>query len=317
MNELITTEPEYEQLKREIEVLRRQVTKLTQERDELRYHICPEIQAEYDKKVGILENQIFAMMVKCAMLRRQIEYVQAAMNREEEPDYKEAEKKVEEEFQQYEEDMHDRAERINNAKEHSKKAEEQQKKWEEEQAERKKEREEKEDTKEEDTKGDNSDTPESTVDDEEYKSFQDELKKRYRKIVKALHPDMNPNQTEEEKQMFREAVEAYKEGDLDKLREISSIIDGNEDEEDKSDNKTQDIEKLRRIYEELKRTVEVVSQEIEAIKNSFPYTAKEFLQDEEAVEERRQELEKELSEYNDAYDELELRLKNMREGVAS
>lgn len=97
MNELIITEPEYEQLKREIEALRRQITKLTQERDELRYHICPEIQAEYDKKVGILENQIFAMMVKCAMLRRQIEYVQAAMNREEEPDYKEAEKKVEEE----------------------------------------------------------------------------------------------------------------------------------------------------------------------------------------------------------------------------
>lgn len=58
MNELITTEPEYEQLKREIEALRRQITKLTQERDELRYHICPEIQAEYLRGVQYQKNII-------------------------------------------------------------------------------------------------------------------------------------------------------------------------------------------------------------------------------------------------------------------
>lgn len=47
-----------------------------------------------------------------------------------------------------------------------------------------------------------------------------ELKKLYHKIVKALHPDINPDVSQAQVQLFDNAVSAYKNGDLNTLRII-------------------------------------------------------------------------------------------------
>lgn len=51
-----------------------------------------------------------------------------------------------------------------------------------------------------------------------------EIKKIYRNIVKALHPDLHPEVTPAQVQLFQNAVEAYEHGDLNSLRIISTMV---------------------------------------------------------------------------------------------
>ena len=52
-----------------------------------------------------------------------------------------------------------------------------------------------------------------------------ELKQLYRQLVKAWHPDMNPNLGPEYAQLFERAVQAYRNGDLVTMR-ILAVIQG-------------------------------------------------------------------------------------------
>ncbi len=58
-----------------------------------------------------------------------------------------------------------------------------------------------------------------------------ELKSLYRKIVKILHPDMNPEITEAQMKLFEHAVSAYENGDLPALRIINEMIGSSFDSE--------------------------------------------------------------------------------------
>ena len=53
-----------------------------------------------------------------------------------------------------------------------------------------------------------------------------ELKSLYRKVVRALHPDLNPDVTPEQIELFYHAVDAYKAGDLRLLRAIETMVLG-------------------------------------------------------------------------------------------
>lgn len=51
-----------------------------------------------------------------------------------------------------------------------------------------------------------------------------ELKKLYRMVMKALHPDLNPDASPAQIQLFHNAVKAYESGDIAALRIISEMI---------------------------------------------------------------------------------------------
>lgn len=124
--------------------------------------------------------------------------------------------------------------------------------------------------------GDGTSGGRSAEDGPEFKSRADEMRHLYRKIVKRLHPDMNPDATQEEKELFIRASEAYQNGDLETLREIASRLDA-EGPEEVFENTEEGLEKLRKIVENLKRSVFILKEEIQTIKEAFPYNQKDFL----------------------------------------
>lgn len=121
------------------------------------------------------------------------------------------------------------------------------------------------------------------------------FKKLYRKIVKALHPDINPDVSEAQVQLFDNAVSAYKNGDLNTLKIIGEMVGNCPLPEQHKDALTQ----LNEEKERLQNLLKVIRDSIEQIKSKYPYTMKEIIEDEEQTEQKKKELENILSQYNE------------------
>lgn len=122
-----------------------------------------------------------------------------------------------------------------------------------------------------------------------------ELKKLYRKIVKALHPDINPDVSETQVNLFDNAVSAYKNGDLGTLRIIGEMVGNSPLPEQHKDALTQ----LNKENERLQNLLNAIRDSIEQVKSEYPYTMKEIIEDEEQTEQKKKELENILSQYNE------------------
>ena len=125
-----------------------------------------------------------------------------------------------------------------------------------------------------------------------------ELKTLYRQIVKDLHPDLNPDLPEAKQELFNNAVQAYKNGELETIRTISLIASDEIPAYEKEDVRVQLLKDRERILERSSR----VRIAIEVIKEDFPYNMKDILESEEAIEERMKELEQGLVEFKEAVD---------------
>ena len=127
--------------------------------------------------------------------------------------------------------------------------------------------------------------------DEETKEF----KKLYRSIVKILHPDLHPDLSDAQKRLFQNAVQAYKNGDLETLRLIHTMSEEQNPSSDKTDSSTE----LYRQKERLEKALTTIQEEIAKIKSEFPYTMKSFLSDKEKIEEKKKELDSIIQQYQD------------------
>ena len=134
-----------------------------------------------------------------------------------------------------------------------------------------------------------------------------ELKKLYRKIVKALHPDINPDVSEAQVQLFCNAVSAYKTGDLGTLRIIGEMVGNNPLPVHHKDAMTQLVEERERLQGLLKS----IRESIDNIKSEYPYTMKDILEDTEKTEQKKQELENILEQYNELISIYKSRIEEM------
>ena len=134
-----------------------------------------------------------------------------------------------------------------------------------------------------------------------------ELKKLYRAIVKALHPDLNPSVTKQQIKLFQNAVTAYKNGDLQTLRIINEMISNNHSEDDNTDN----IEKMRNELIRLDRMISSINGDIEKIKSEYPYTMKDILFDKEQLNQRKQELKDNIDQCNELVSFYETKIQHL------
>ncbi len=122
-----------------------------------------------------------------------------------------------------------------------------------------------------------------------------ELKMLYRKIVKALHPDINPDVSGAQIRLLDNAMQAYQNGDLNTLRIIREMLGGDslqEEHEDAMRQLVDEKERLQSLCKDMRRN-------IAEIKSEYPYIMKEILESSEKTKQRREEIENILNQYNE------------------
>ena len=121
----------------------------------------------------------------------------------------------------------------------------------------------------------------------------DLIKKLYRNIVKRLHPDLNPSVTDAQKELFYNATEMYKSGDIDSLKIIFDIVGS----EEKKGDVNLHGKFLQNEIERLENLVVQIQNNIESIKSKPPYTWRVYFEDEKKKAEKLNELNQELKSF--------------------
>ncbi len=102
-----------------------------------------------------------------------------------------------------------------------------------------------------------------------------EMRTIYYALAKRLHPDLNPNQSEEEYLLFIQTKLAYERKDLERLKDIILAIDSK-----RPDTLTKDADSIEEKIEILKRRIAALLKRIEEIEASFPFNQRSLLFDE-------------------------------------
>lgn len=304
MDEVIVSDA-YHQIKEEIQRLQAVVAALTQERDELLYYICPELAARYAKEIGDYQNRINYQEMMILEIKRRIEIAQAALNREKAVSPEAVDEQIHREYQEFHEKVNQQFEEAEEAKRQQQEREQQRQEYEQRWQERygaegdtgsSAEGDSGGKTEQEDPHEDAGDEPQDHSDKDKTKK-PPTAKELYRKIIKKLHPDVNPNVTEREKELFRKATEAYEKGDIATLQEIYDEIFGNVEGTETGRELT--YEELVTLKEKLESRIRSLQSEIEKIKTEFPYSQKELLDNPEELKEKQEAFNKLIHQYEE------------------
>ncbi len=270
-----------EKLLAEIKALREALTSLVMERDHLVQVECKEIEAAYLSEFGALIAEIYHADGEVRYLRRKLEMLQAEANRKKKADAETVEATLKIEFEAFKKAFEDFAQKVNEAE----------KKY----AEYKKEA---------------AGQPESAQKTKEQADREKKLKKLYRAVVKAMHPDLHPDQDEQTKDLFKRAILAYKAGDLKTLGEISGALGT-----DGSIGAAYRLEELRKEKLKLLTMIRNVQAEIKTVKSKYPYTKKGLLEYPELFDEEKEILREQLAQLKQLADNYRLRIKKLEEAT--
>lgn len=116
------------------------------------------------------------------------------------------------------------------------------------------------------------------------------LKEVYRLIVKKLHPDINPNLSEEQKDLFVKTQAAYDLCDLPALNAILLTLDTTASKE------IVDPIDLKAQVAKMEENVTMLTEQIAALEKQFPFSYREKLADEAWIDSEQESLDKEISE---------------------
>lgn len=116
----------------------------------------------------------------------------------------------------------------------------------------------------------------------------EELRNLYRIIAKALHPDLHPEQTQKDHDLFMKAVAAYRIGDIHVLRQIALAITEEKIEELPDNDLPSLIEKAQASVDSFKKRIDKMNAE-------FPFIYRDQLKSEDWIKEQKVEISERIS----------------------
>jgi hypothetical protein len=137
-----------------------------------------------------------------------------------------------------------------------------------------------------------------------------ELKTLYYALVKKLHPDVNPNLTDDQKRLWQRVQSAYLAGDLTEMRALALLADKFRGVPPPSPS----LEQLRTDQKILQKQIEELFKRTEAIESQPPFTMREQLEDDAWVTARREEMETQINQLQAQRTGLESHLQQLLPG---
>ena len=212
-------------------------------------HEIPRLEALYMEAIGQLQYEELCLQYDIALLKFERDLLQAYINRGEEPDIKVVAQKVDETAEAFNQNIHQEEEKIKKAKAYI------------------------EEHKEENSKQRDAEKL--------------ELKQIYKRLVHRLHPDLHPEQTEWERELFLKVQEAYRNEDLERLRQLEAELNaGMPFTSVESDT----IEDWEERVKKLKERITAIEEEIDRIEHEFPFTYRDKLNDQEWIAVQKEEI---------------------------
>lgn len=273
MNSAIDISPRKKQLKEEYEWLQLEYAALVAERDELENSEEPRLIALFMEAVGQLQYEVLVLQYEIALLKQKRDLLQAYKNRGEKADLNYVDEQVEATAKTYNENIQREEEKIKQAKAYIEEQKEEKKK---------------------------------NQEDDKH-----ELRDLYRKLVHRLHPDLHPEQTEWEKELFLKVQDAYEKGDLERLRELAQQLEAGMPA-DAVDNET--TEEWEEHVNKLKEEITKIREEIARILQEFPFTYRERLNNPEWISLTQDILRQEIAELKKEKTRLEKIVSIMEKG---
>ena len=196
----------------------------------------------YLEKLGCLQLELLEKQTEASRLKMKMNLIQAAINRNEQPNLKAIEHEINARLQNYYAQIQSQSAALDEAKK----------------------------------------VLSHLISEEETQK----LKEIFRVLCKKLHPDLNPNQTEEEKDMFIKVKAAY---DLQRLSDLQNILLYLDDSNKEKLTLISADEKVERI-KYLENQVINLKLKIDQLEHGFPFSIKELILDEKYIVQKQEEL---------------------------
>jgi len=193
-----------------------------------------------------METEITARRCK-----RQIEMIQAAVNRQESIEEDEIEKKLDDEFQEWYEKIEEQYQKVKKAEDRLK----------------------------------------YLMSDEDNAEFN----KLYRRLVFKLHPDLNPNQSKDEENLWHRVQLAYEGGDLDEMRSLAIIIDAQHDTIELPSSKDVLQKRKTKLTEQIQKIINNMSE----LEQKFPFNIVNKLADKEWINSKVEEIQEKINQWQE------------------
>lgn len=131
-----------------------------------------------------------------------------------------------------------------------------------------------------------------TLSEEEVRKF----KMLYRKLIRNLNPDINPDLTEEDKALWLDITNAYKNGDIEELKALS--LKAENIEEDIKLNDENVLDNISNRIIEIRNHIEKAIEDINKLNSGYPVNLRDKLSDKEWVNRKNEEQTKQIEDLN-------------------